>query len=75
MESLKTYGRIGLRAGRKLLQALRNLETDTRDPRVAPQLDARYQALHAAMSDKNVAEIEGLDASLESLQALSRKLP
>jgi len=71
----KTYGRIGLRAGRKLLQALRNLETDTRDPRVAPQLDARYQVLHAAMIDKNVAEIEGLDASLESLQALSRKLP
>jgi len=70
-----TYGRVGLQPGRKLLQALRNLETDTRDPRVAPQLDARYQALHAVVITRNTAEIEELDASLNSLQVLSRKLP
>lgn len=70
-----TYGQIGLRPGRKLLQALRNLDTDTHDPRVAEKIEGRYQALRDSAVAEKQAEIAGLDASLSSLQALSRMLP
>ena len=71
----QTYGRIGLRPGRKLLQTLRNLDTDTRDPRVAPQLAARYQPLRDALITAQLDAIAQTSASLAGLKSLSGIAP
>jgi myosin heavy subunit len=67
----QTYGRVG-KAGRQLLFALRNAGSDTRDPRVAPQLEKRYTALRDATVTDYEKKITGLNNSTESLRFLDR---
>lgn len=68
-----TYGRVPVPSGRRLLAALRSLETDNHDPRVADRMEARFTALHETMLGGILAEIEGLNDSTRSLQILERK--
>lgn len=68
-----TFGRVGSREGRLLLQTLRNLGADTKDPRVAPRLAERLDALRDGAVAQQISEISGLEASTRSLKVLDRK--